>query len=1218
MMEKIVYDLDTSGGLMEQIQALVAPPKSDEEHGGGGVSAASLAASRRHEREAARRTGRANNHDTCDSCREGGDLLCCDHCPASFHLQCCDPPLSAEMLPSGEWMCHRCTMRRTKKEGKFKPGGKSWLINGLLEKHCSKRPSVLLTPVDAELENVKLQALHSARATAVATTTSMPKWETYAAPTTTAVAISAAFAAVSRPLCEQHKPGGPSSSVTEAGGHRVAVCVDSKREGSNCTAKPGLRANSQDGDDFAAISATGASSPPIAGPSEARDGATGAVAAPTVSVAPATSAAARPLTPATSKSGSSTPTTVEVDDGDSIAGDEGSGDDGNGGTTTMLMGQQDEDGTRMSGVTSSRGMAATAAPPLSAAAAASAVTTAVTTPAVVMTVTRQRNPFEMLVVAATERNPTQFQLPYELTCSTPLPGTSKKRRKEEAGGKHARRSPHELDTHGLVPLPARLCYLCSRSCRVAPLVQCDYCALLFHQDCLDPPLTSMPTGRWMCPNHPESRPLSGVALPLSGRCQLFSRFQGPVQQHTVSLGFLRRVHRKRPPNRSPASTTATTASTLARKALKVPAAIKAHYEHRPPLGPPAGVRQCQLVCTEPEPPSAGPRLAADREQEEWLRNVLALQSSIARHLAVKQAPSAVPRSACGPSEGLSKLATSDPALPRLHVAAPLRSRVAPATLSSSTSSSSLPPSVTDVKLPPRLSSDMKVKGEAEQGHSPSRSNGPSLGSKDSGGGGAGCDVAEMDAMDSCCESSDLAQHGVLAGQTKACGLGEEGGCGVVNHLAHAAHAPQARYGSATTVVLVGEKGDRRTLLPDGPKVEPGAPGGTGPLGDPTGSGDAATTALTATAAALCHLNASLLALMDGKTGPHLPDLDERLVRVLAWQRIQQILSGRPTPPVMTTAAVATATVPAIPRASDDLKPAPSLLFKTPALPAPTARIAAPEAEAAGPALTEVRARAVLSSVDGRGEPVRMRYRALYIGTGADMDLCLTKFGHCNYVSGKHACIFFDESTSQYELLNYSEHGTRVDGALYGCSLMEPRGPPTLPPSPLVARVRSIIRNNKKPTSEIRTSEAADLGVMSADDLRPSAANPCGCSPRLAHPHPCGGGDGVVQRCPSSAGQRGPSSAGRPALAGWEGTALLRHGSDVQLGCLRFVFSVAEFAPLVASESTARLDARSTDGTAAVTTATAGAAQCGSAGAQHRTLGGGLDKQPSVSRSFSVP
>lgn len=25
-----------------------------------------------------------------------------------------------------------------------------------------------------------------------------------------------------------------------------------------------------------------------------------------------------------------------------------------------------------------------------------------------------------------------------------------------------------------------------------------------------------------------------------------------------------------------------------------------------------------------------------------------------------------------------------------------------------------------------------------------------------------------------------------------------------------------------------------------------------------------------------------------------------------------------------------------------------------------------------------------------------------------MDVCLTNYGHCNYVSGKHACIFYDE------------------------------------------------------------------------------------------------------------------------------------------------------------------------------------------------------------------
>ncbi|XP_011845748.1 PREDICTED: PHD finger protein 12-like isoform X1 [Mandrillus leucophaeus] len=97
----IVYDLDTSGGLMEQIQALLAPPKTDEAE----------KRSRKPEKEP-RRSGRATNHDSCDSCKEGGDLLCCDHCPAAFHLQCCNPPLSEEMLPPGEWMCHRCTVRR--------------------------------------------------------------------------------------------------------------------------------------------------------------------------------------------------------------------------------------------------------------------------------------------------------------------------------------------------------------------------------------------------------------------------------------------------------------------------------------------------------------------------------------------------------------------------------------------------------------------------------------------------------------------------------------------------------------------------------------------------------------------------------------------------------------------------------------------------------------------------------------------------------------------------------------------------------------------------------------------------------------------------------------------------------------------------------------------------------------------------------------------------
>lgn len=57
---------------------------------------------------------------------------------------------------------------------------------------------------------------------------------------------------------------------------------------------------------------------------------------------------------------------------------------------------------------------------------------------------------------------------------------------------------------------------------------------------------------------------------------------------------------------------------------------------------------------------------------------------------------------------------------------------------------------------------------------------------------------------------------------------------------------------------------------------------------------------------------------------------------------------------------------------------------------------------------EIQARAVLTPLNVKETGVKMKYRTLSIGTGADNDVCLSSYGYCSYVSPKHAVIFYDE------------------------------------------------------------------------------------------------------------------------------------------------------------------------------------------------------------------
>ncbi|XP_020297781.1 PHD finger protein 12-like isoform X2 [Pseudomyrmex gracilis] len=159
-----------------------------------------------------------------------------------------------------------------------------------------------------------------------------------------------------------------------------------------------------------------------------------------------------------------------------------------------------------------------------------------------------------MALAAAMVSPREFELPRELQMPITFPGSSKtdyvsgRRGRYGNSSNNADRS-HCLDSNLLVPLPPRLCFQCRRSCMKATLLPCDYCPLYFHLDCLDPPLTCMPTGRWMCPNHPNHFIDQNLVRSCSAteRMKLWDKYANqPIDQHAVKMDFLRKARRTNP------------------------------------------------------------------------------------------------------------------------------------------------------------------------------------------------------------------------------------------------------------------------------------------------------------------------------------------------------------------------------------------------------------------------------------------------------------------------------------------------------------------------------------------------------------------------------------------------------------------------------------------------------------------------------------------------
>ncbi|XP_008555737.1 PHD finger protein 12 [Microplitis demolitor] len=190
----------------------------------------------------------------------------------------------------------------------------------------------------------------------------------------------------------------------------------------------------------------------------------------------------------------------------------------------------------------------------------------------------KKSPLEVLALAASLVNPREFELPRELRLPITFPGTDKvdvlpgKRSKHQGTSSNNGKS-HCLDSNLMVPLPARLCYECGKSCKRAPLIACDYCPLYFHQDCLDPPLTAFPSGRWMCPNHPNHFIDQNLlhSCNATERLKLWDKFATRrIDQHAVKLEFLRKVRAVNPPFRVKLTSNG-------RSKVKVPSMVKYYY-----------------------------------------------------------------------------------------------------------------------------------------------------------------------------------------------------------------------------------------------------------------------------------------------------------------------------------------------------------------------------------------------------------------------------------------------------------------------------------------------------------------------------------------------------------------------------------------------------------------------------------------------------------------
>ncbi|XP_037935607.1 PHD finger protein 12 [Teleopsis dalmanni] len=870
-------ELDPNLSIMEQIQVLIKPPPSEDE------KITLRPTNSKHPYY--KRPGRGHNHDLCDACEEGGDLLCCDRCPSSFHLQCHDPPLNEEDIPIGQWLCHSCRMT--------------------------------------------LKTAPSSKANSVERTLS-----------TTALSSNRR---------DSTRPNTPFTIGTDVETNSVKARNLRKRSVSNA-------------------------------------------------------------------SFSSDPSNTEKY------------------LTKLPFGIQQA-----------------------------------------LDPNKKPTPLDELIKAASILNPKQFELPRELEIHSQFPGNDKVEPIRNNGNSNKKvnirrnSKPYELDSQGLVPLPAKTCFYCRKSCKKAPLVACDYCPLFFHQDCLDPPMTALPTGLWMCPNHVENfidRNLVS-SISLTERVRLWDKFSKPFDHEAVKMEFFRRVHMRNPPFRIKIPV-------HPRESIEIPPMVRYHYDNPPPLLPSLKetlrydiVKRRKGLCN-----NSSNQAPVESVAESLVKDLEALQSAKAKFREIqKELGNAIDLSSSDEDEAKSvenkETEQSNEGEENQNDAkttANIKDKTQKSNKKRTKRIEDSTTKTTEDKLEDTIKRDEKDEKDELEKEEKVKSESDDI------------DDELERKIDEELRCLDVSLIKKLAFQRVQ---------QIIKEYPELVVQYQNR--SASKKIREITKSSIDSKLPS---------------------------------EILAPEDVRGLAIMFTGESSSLLLKDQAAMKEQALLDIDPVLG--------TAAAIAAAE-------QEVQKYIPKIWTDEEKVYDIATRLQIKFVEA------KIRARGVLTplydSLDDNlwfgnielQSSFFMRYRSINIGFGSStLDVNLSMYGSCRRISPKHATIFYDDFAKSFELINYSEFGTEINGQLYTCDFEE---------SAIIPAKKYKHENlevQKRVQELLDTRRGIKRHYYVCDEIS-----------TMAPPHQ------TVCKC---------SSLVNPAIspAAWEGTALLKHGSLIRFGCMSFVFSIPDF------------------------------------------------------------